>query len=100
MRRHLAAALSALIFALVLSGCPVKKEQLEEDAQEFVEKRGMNVDSVTCPDDLESDLGAKVECRVDVGADTVSVEIEVIRTGGDGSDADTGDVEYRLRFKQ
>jgi hypothetical protein len=99
MRRRLAAALSILIVALALGGCPVGQEELEGDVREFVEERGVNVDSVACPDELDSELGAQTKCMVDVGAYDLTVDVEVIRIGGDGSDADAGNVEYRLRIE-
>jgi hypothetical protein len=88
------AGLAALI-AVALSGCgTIDADKLEDeiakgldsDLQQF----DTSVASVSCPDEIESETGAKFDCAVTTDGDTeLIVNVEV--TSGDD-----GDVEYKL----
>ncbi len=97
MSRPLVASL-AVATAIALGGCgAIDSDKLETEIEEGVsgdlQKFDVTAESVSCPDDIESETGATFECTVATDADQeLIVEVEV-------TDGDQGDVEYRFAQK-
>ena len=96
MRKWLVAA-TALLASVALVACGgIDTDKLEEevssDAQEQVDSAGLDgmVESVTCPDDIESETGTEFECDIQL-SDDVSLTAQ-----GEVTDGESGDVEYRF----
>ena len=77
--------------ALALTACSatpvVASDDLEEEVTaRLTEMAGQAPDDVTCPDDLEGEVGNTTRCTLTAGADELGVTVTV--TGVDGSSVD------------
>lgn len=81
------AALSVLgVAALGLVGCSayVEQDELEKQVSSSISQKGMKVDSVECPDDLDGEVDATTTCTVTVpGGTEVKTDITVTSVDGD-----------------
>lgn len=96
MRKWLVMA-TALLASVALVACGgIDTDKLEDevsaDAQEQVDSANLDatVESVTCPDDIESETGATFECQI-----ALSNNID-LTADGEVTDGENGDVEYRI----
>jgi Domain of unknown function (DUF4333) len=96
-RKWAAAALTALLSAgLIACGGGIDTGKLEDevsaDAQEQVDAAGIDatVESISCPDDIESETGTEFECQLEFSDGTAAV------ANGEVTDGDNGDVEYQF----
>lgn len=94
MGRLLVAAPAALA-AFALAGCgTIDADKLEEEISKGFAPELQQVDasvaSVSCPDDIDSETGAKFDCTITTDED-VELLVNVEITNGE-----EGDVEYRL----
>jgi hypothetical protein len=95
---RLLVACGAVIAAIALAACgTIDADQLETEIEDGVsgdlQKFDVSVESVSCPDDIESETGATFECTITTDTDQeLAVEVEV-------TDGDNGDVEYRFAQK-
>jgi hypothetical protein len=95
--RPLAASL-AVAAAIALAACgTIDGEKLETEIEDGVsgdlQRFDVTAESVSCPDDIESETGATFECTLATDSDQeLIVEVEV-------TDGDNGDVEYRFAQK-
>lgn len=90
-------AVLASALALALSGCGgLDSDQLEDeitaDSETSLQEAGsdVTVDSVTCPDDINSETGEPFECTIDWSDDTTGT------VAGEVTDGDSGEVEYQI----
>ncbi|WP_139978149.1 DUF4333 domain-containing protein [Nocardioides litoris] len=85
-RRLLAAAPLAAL-ALGLSACSsgaVPQSDVEDRiSSELEEQVGQAPDDVSCPDDLEAEEGATLECTLTAGEDELGVTVTVDSVDGD-----------------
>lgn len=93
----LIAPAAALVVSLALVACGgidtgKLEDEISSDAQQQVEDAGVDatVDSVDCPDDIESETGAEFECQLEFSDGTTAV------ANGRVTDGDNGDVEYQF----
>ena len=97
MSRPLVACLAAAC-AIALAACgTIDADKLEEEISDGVsgdlQRFDVAAESVACPDDIDSETGARFECTVTTDTDEeLIVEVEV-------TDGDNGDVEYRFARK-
>jgi hypothetical protein len=88
------AAVLAVSLVLVACGGGIDTGELEDevssDAQQQVDDAGIDatVESVECPDDIESETGTEFECQLEFSDGTAAV------ANGEVTDGDNGDVEY------
>lgn len=97
MSRPLVAS-AAVAAAIALAACgTIDADKLEGEISDGVngdlQRFDVTAESVACPDDVESETGAKFECTITTDTDQeLIVEVEV-------TDGDNGDVEYRFAQK-
>ena len=96
MRKWLASAV-AVLASVALAACGgidtgKLEDEMSTDAQEQVDDAGVDatVESVSCPDDIESETGTEFECQLEFSDGTSAV------ANGEVSDGDEGDVEYQF----
>jgi Domain of unknown function (DUF4333) len=89
------ASVAVLAVSMALVACGgIDTDKLEDevssDAQQQVDDSGIDatVESVECPDDIESETGTEFECRLEFSDGTAAV------ANGEVTDGDNGDVEY------
>ena len=96
MRKWLVAGVAVLISVGLVACGGIDTDKLEEemstDAQEQVDDSGIDatVESVSCPDDIESETGTEFECQLEFSDGTAAV------ANGEVTDGDEGDVEYQF----
>ena len=96
MRSWAAGAVIVLgLFSVALTGCGgIDTDKLEDeiaaDSEAQLEGTGISVDSVTCPDDIDSETGEPFECEIAWSDDTTGT------VDGEVTDGDAGDVEYSI----
>ena len=96
MRKWLVAGVAVLISVGLVACGGIDTDKLEEemstDAQEQVDDSGVDatVESVSCPDDIESETGTEFECQLEFSDGTAAV------ANGEVTDGDNGDVEYQF----
>ena len=68
------------------------EDEVKTDAQEQVDDAGIDatVESISCPDDIESETGTEFECQLEFSDGTSAV------ANGEVTDGDDGDVEYQF----
>jgi hypothetical protein len=95
--RKCVAAVVALLASVALVACGgIDTDKLEDevsaDAQEQVDAAGIDatVESISCPDDIESETGTEFECQIDFSDGTAAV------ANGEVTDGEDGDVEYEF----
>jgi hypothetical protein len=91
------AAVVALLASVALVACGgIDTDKLEDevsaDAQEQVDDAGIDatVESISCPDDIESETGTEFECQIEFSDGTAAV------ANGEVTDGEDGDVEYQF----
>jgi hypothetical protein len=96
MRKRLVSAV-ALLASVALVACGgIDTGELEDevsaDAQQQVDDAGIDatVESISCPDDIESETGTEFECQLEFSDGTSAV------ANGEVTDGDDGDVEYQF----
>ena len=75
----------ALVALLALAGCgteTLNASDIESDINSEYSGRGFDVESVSCPDDIEAKAGETGECSLTANGVTVPVEIEVTSEDG------------------
>jgi hypothetical protein len=96
MRKWLASAVAVLASVALVACGGIDSDKLEDemstDAQEQVDDAGIDatVESVSCPDDIESETGTEFECQLEFSDGTSAV------ANGEVSNGDDGDVEYQF----
>ena len=87
-----AAALAASLALVACGGIDTDKleDEVSSDAQQQVDDAGIDatVESIDCPDDIESETGTEFECKLEFSDGTSAV------ANGEVTDGDDGDVEY------
>ena len=89
------ASAAVLVVSLALVACGgidtgELEDEISSDAQQQVDDSGVDatVESVSCPDDIESETGTEFECQLEFSDGTSAV------ANGEVTDGDNGDVEY------
>ena len=96
LRRWAALTLAGLLAVVVAACGGIDTDELEDkvsaDAQEQVDGAGIDatVESIDCPDDIESETGTEFECRLEFSDGTAAV------ANGEVTDGDEGNVEYQF----
>jgi hypothetical protein len=89
MRRLIGAATLGLAAAVMAAGCSfggtaVSSDQVaKEISAQLKQQTGKAPKSVTCPSDLEGEVGATVRCELNDGTDTYGVNATVTEVNGD-----------------
>lgn len=85
MKRLAIAMVAAL--ALVAAGCgssTLDTAEIEDEVQELAEDRDLQVEGVTCPDDIEAKEGDEFDCDVELeGGDEIEAEVTQRNDDGD-----------------
>lgn len=86
MKRLAIAVLAAL--ALVAAGCggsdTVDTAQVEDQVQEEAEDRDLQVDRVSCPDEITAEQGEEFDCEVELeGGDEIDAEVTLRDDSGE-----------------
>lgn len=72
-----------LMLALSACSATVAQENVEgQIAQQLAEQVGETPDSVSCPGDLPAEVGAKMECTLTEGGQTLGVTVTVTSIEG------------------
>ncbi|MEX2196366.1 MAG: DUF4333 domain-containing protein [Thermoleophilaceae bacterium] len=89
-------AVLAAVLALGVAGCgssTLDTAEIEDEVQELAEDRDLEVDGVTCPDDIEAEEGDEFDCEVEIeGGEEIDAEVTQRN--------DDGDVRIRIDAEQ
>lgn len=82
------AALLAIPALLSLTGCGGTPSVAQSDVEEKIssgleEQVGQKPDDISCPDDLEGEVGTTMTCTLTAGGDQLDVAVEVTEVDGD-----------------
>lgn len=80
-------AMLAAVLALGVAGCgssTLDTAEIEDEVQELAEDRDLQVEEVTCPDDIEAKAGDEFDCDVEVeGGEEITAEVTQRNDDGD-----------------
>lgn len=89
-------AMLAAVLALAVAGCgttTLDTGEVEDEVTELAEDRDLQVDDVTCPDDIEAEEGDEFDCDVELEGGE-EIEAQVTQRNDDG------DVRIRIDADQ
>ena len=89
MPRHLALLVAApLLLPLAGCGSTLSAGDVETEAEDALEEQVGTRPDISCPEDLEAEVGAETRCTLTAGDDPTKYGVTITVTAVDGADAE------------
>lgn len=90
MARRLALLVAVLLLGLGLAACSLSlaRDEVATKAEDALETEVGARPEISCPDDLEAEVGAETRCILTAGDDPTEYGVTITVTAVDGADAE------------